>query len=244
MVDQMSLSSRLQKRRRKRWRLPVIVLLICVVSYGIYATVYRKDSVYGGLSKNDEVQLKTGEPIAAKEGIPPAKDLVAAMPNPATTRQDVDESELYVDFKFWYRPPKNTGNGINPNSSVALTSAEPYYLTVRPSEPCYLYVLQRRSSGRMSTLFPNSKYSPVDNPISPAHLRIPTAPNWIYLDDRVGTEAIYLVAAKYLQPELDAFVQNSDLRSTELVTILSELSQKALNDPELVYSEYFFNHLQ
>lgn len=240
----MSLSSRLQKRRRKRWRLPVLVLLICVVSYGIYATVYKKDSVHGGLSKSDNVQLKTDGPLAAKEGIPPAKDHVAAMPNPATTRQDVDESELYVDFKFWYRPSKNTGNVVNPNSSVALTSAEPYYLTVKPSELCYLYILQRRSSGRMITLFPNSKYSPVDNQIPPAHLRIPTEPNWIYLDDRVGTETIYLVAAKHLQSELDAFVQNSDLRSTELVAILSELSQKAVNDPELVYSEYFFNHRQ
>jgi len=83
---------------------------------------------------------------------------------------------------------------------AGITKNEPYWLTVKTFESCYLYILQRDSSGRFHSLFPSTDYSPLANPVESGVIRLPDSYGQLRLDDDIpGTETIYLIASRLRQ---------------------------------------------
>ena len=71
-----------------------------------------------------------------------------------------------------------------------------YGLYIEPTQEAYIYAFQQDATGDIFELFPNAEYSSHSNPI-PAGTRF-WVPNdfegWLYLDENIGQETIFVVA--------------------------------------------------
>lgn len=246
----MSLSSRVRRRRRgkrsKRWPLMAGVLLACLVSYGVYSRIGTPSSRSSETNVDDsEIVRSNNDLVVSKNGAGALSDHLDGRRSPEMRQPEVSHDTLDVEFKFYYLPASPSNSVIERDYGAALSADEPYHLTVSASEPCHLTVLQRRSSGKLVQLFPNRKYSSLENPIPRGTLRLPENEDWIYLDEIPGTETIYLVASKWPQTVLeDVLADQSHRLSAEVQAYLSRQAKAAIESPGLVYSEYQFEHKQ
>jgi len=168
-----------------------------------------------------------------------------------TLRSKVMDS-LQIDFKFNYLPHR--GRAIttrNSSGEGVLTSKDPYYLVLHTAEECYLYVFQLRSSGTLVKLFPDSKYSPILNPVPSGSVRIPNGMEWIYLDNVAGTETIYVLASRWKQKNLEplmnglnsALHQNAKAKIIEQIIMHLEREEQATDTvPGLAFAKHQFYH--
>jgi len=68
-------------------------------------------------------------------------------------------------------------------------------LFFRTNDDCYVYVLLFGSSGIAQVLFPHSQISLSNRVQGNKEYFIPTGDNWFWLDEKTGTETIYVVAS-------------------------------------------------
>jgi hypothetical protein len=94
---------------------------------------------------------------------------------------------------------------------VTLTSDDSYRLAFLPRRECFLYAFQTDSRPGVTQLFPNDRFSRSVNPLPADHAQwLPDdsktdASLWLQLDDRVGTERIYVLAARRPLNESERF---------------------------------------
>ena len=99
---------------------------------------------------------------------------------------------LQVDFSVVYEAPDGRVRTLEPGG--VLTSDDNYAVSFRTSGPAYVYIFQVDSSGQVFRLFPNPNYSPEQNPVRPGLTHwVPPQDRWMFLDQNVGQERIYLV---------------------------------------------------
>jgi len=160
---------------------------------------------------------------------------------------------LEVDFRMRIAPQDNRAfrSGAAP-ADLALGPSDGYYLLVRPSAACYLYVFQITSTGEVLRLFPNRKPKEAPAPAGAAMLRIPDGNGWLHLKPARGTERIVLVAAHWEIPVLERLAgevsaeKNSQRRSAALKRLLDRLAleERATGQiPGLVYGICEFQNL-
>ena len=78
-----------------------------------------------------------------------------------------------------------------------LTAKDHYVVEFQTTTDLFVYIFQLDATGSITTLFPNSKFSGVPNPISAnTKRRIPSEGRWFYLDENAGQEEVILIAAK------------------------------------------------
>lgn len=65
----------------------------------------------------------------------------------------------------------------------------------RTNEDCYVYVLMFDSSGKASQIFPNKDISMSNRIEGKREYRIPPGGDWFWLDDKIGTETVYVIAS-------------------------------------------------
>jgi hypothetical protein len=126
-------------------------------------------------------------------------------------------------------------------SPLVLTEDDRYAIQVQPEARTFLYVFQWDTSGNMTVLFPNSKYSDFLNPIdSGSSYRIPPPPNWLTLDERAGLEIIALGASTKhwdtLEQNIKLFSEGSGDEKQAAIARIRTLIEAAENDPE---SEFY-----
>ena len=101
---------------------------------------------------------------------------------------------------------------------VTLTPSDPYFFEVRPSDRCYLYVVQIGGNGAVRILFPNARVG-VTNPVPPMTFRLPDRPSWYYpLEGGDGIQEIFFVAIRWR----DALLEDLAKRTKEDVPVTME----------------------
>lgn len=96
------------------------------------------------------------------------------------------------------------------HEGAVLRSGDNLQLHFSTNADCYVYVLLFDSQGKASRLFPNPKIA-MDNQVKAnVDYRIPPGDLWFYLDERTGTETIYLSASYEPMGRLDALLSEME----------------------------------
>lgn len=119
---------------------------------------------------------------------------------------DLNFSISYIaspDGKLAYEPLTEGG---------ALRSGHYYKIIFTPSEESYVYIFQTDSSGKIYRLFPMQEFQGRTlnnlNPVKPdSTYYIPARNLSFVLDQQVGPETIYFLAARQRQPELELYYE-------------------------------------
>jgi hypothetical protein len=81
-------------------------------------------------------------------------------------------------------------------NGMVLYSNDNYAIYFKPGRKCYMYVFQEDSTGKVYRLFPNIAYGTETNPVSKGkEYWVPTRDTWLYLDENVGRERLYIIAS-------------------------------------------------
>ena len=81
-------------------------------------------------------------------------------------------------------------------NGMVLYSNDNYAIYFKPGRTCYMYVFQEDSTGKVYRLFPNTTYGTETNPvIKGTEYWVPSRDTWLYLDENVGKERIYVIAS-------------------------------------------------
>jgi outer membrane protein OmpA-like peptidoglycan-associated protein len=108
------------------------------------------------------------------------------------------------------------------DGTSTLKSNEAYRIYVHPKSPCYVYIYQVDSKGKGSWLFPRKDVAE-SNPLTAIDNWIPSRNGTFTLDETVGTETIYLMAAHQPAEDLDGYFGSaadvpSDIVSQSITT--------------------------
>lgn len=143
---------------------------------------------------------------------------------------------LNIDVKYVYYP-QDKGKVNNLIDGQFLYSGDRYQIIFTPTEKAYLYVFQTDSSQKISRLFPMEKFNEMIinnlNPVMPNKTDyIPAANQAFVLDNQIGEETIYFIAARQplteLEQEYEALEKAQQEKSSEL-----ELAQTQFFDQEI-----------
>lgn len=97
---------------------------------------------------------------------------------------------------------------------MVLNSKDNYAVYFRPKTPCYVYVYQVDSSQKASPLFPNKEFASTINPVTGgSEVWIPQGKDFLYLDNNVGREEIFIFATRQPAPSLENL---HDVRLSEI----------------------------
>ena len=98
-----------------------------------------------------------------------------------------------------------------------LTTGDYYGVFFEPAQASFVYVLQQDATGKIDVLFPDSKVTPQNNPISAKQaVWVPKdEQHWFYLDKHTGREVIFVVAAAQRDDKLETFIQHLDDTQTQ-----------------------------
>jgi len=127
-----------------------------------------------------------------------AADAAAEPSRPVTSHTPTAEApstigDPRVDVTVKYE--KGGTTGVLASGDV-LTNDDNYRVTFKPTRDGYVYVYQIDAAQRVDTIFPNTKYTAVTNPVSSKIVySVPPEGRWLHLDQTRGSEDIIIVAA-------------------------------------------------
>ena len=108
---------------------------------------------------------------------------------PALTTSGTPRVEVTVKYE------KSGTAGVLVSGDV-LTNDDNYRVIFKPTHDGYVYIYQIDAGQRVDTIFPNTKYTAVTNPVSTKIVySVPPEGRWLHLDQTRGTEDIIVVAA-------------------------------------------------
>ena len=108
-------------------------------------------------------------------------------------------------------------------NGMVLYSNDNYAIYFKPGRTCYMYVFQEDSTGNVYRLFPNTAYGTETNPVSKGkEYWVPAKDTWLYLDENVGRERLYIIASMERSQKLASLANAS--KNTPA------LSRKAFSD--------------
>ena len=149
---------------------------------------------------------------------------------------------LKITFAFNYLPHNDQSSNKIVGSPV-LYRNEPYYLSAETAKACYLYIFQHINGRKWVVLFPNPRYSDLNNPIRRGTTRIPQGEEWIYNQNKPGKDTIYLLATHWRQKSLENILATSDEQfENQLVNYIEKQREASLLYPGIAFSEFIFSH--
>jgi|GEM_PF-2396786 len=113
-----------------------------------------------------------------------------------------------------------------------LTSRDNYSISFIPDQTCHVYVFQKDSHGKMTTLFPNPEFSEKSNPVSAAELYRLPGNDWLYLDENKGKEEIIALASPEALSEPEKICQTILEDQAEHPSLPQDSSDKEENNPK------------
>ena len=138
---------------------------------------------------------------------PPATETPTATEPPAETPVPT-KPKIGIELRLMIlkRAPDDTVTLLEEGD--VMTSVDRYGIFFEPPEDAWVYVLQQDSTGTIELLFPNPEFSEQTNPVSGGTpVWIPKdVSNWYFLDENVGPESFFVVAAKERDEDLEAII--------------------------------------
>jgi hypothetical protein len=136
-------------------------------------------------------------------------------PGEMQLRRPLAELARGVLILFQYQTPEEMSPVVPIWSAdgVTLTRRDNYRFAVVPGRACHLYVFQRDARPSVTAIFPNTRYSPLANPLASSALHwLPEDPQikgraWLHLDASVGEERLFFVAVTRPLRDAEAFGQ-------------------------------------
>jgi len=150
-------------------------------------------------------------------------------PGSAVLQRPLDELTQGVLIVFQYRTPDETSPRVPIWAATGLTLGrrDGYRFAIVPARPCHVYAFQRDARTGMSTIFPNERYAPMSNPVTPntlywlPSLADASIPTWLRVEAGDGEEHAYFVAVTKALRDPQAFgrrlLESSDGARTELM---------------------------
>lgn len=100
---------------------------------------------------------------------------------------------------------------LNPGeaSKIVLRSGDGFRFHLAPAESCYLYVFQVDSGDNLAQIFPDPKHASPGNFLQAGvHYQIPPGrDDWFLLDEKTGTETIFITASAWPAKDLEELSQ-------------------------------------
>ena len=122
--------------------------------------------------------------------------------------QNSYDQDLSVKLRLEYLPGRR-GSGTKAAARPSLSTNDPYYFVVTPSNKAYLYMFQVDVEGRVTVIFPNTGKSDIKNPLAPGEQRVPGLNRMLTVGPKPGVETIYMVAANWEIPELQNLLKEA-----------------------------------
>jgi len=148
------------------------------------------------------VIVPTTEPTTAPV-LPPTTE-------PTTATVPPEDRTIELRFMIVKRDPNNEVTVLEKDG--VLTGDDHYGIFFEPAAEAWVYVLQRDSTAKIDVLFPNPKFSDQTNPVpGGTSVWIPNDINtWFTLDENVGPESFFVVAAREQDKGLEAIIARPD----------------------------------
>ena len=126
---------------------------------------------------------------------------------PASTIKK-EKEKLSADVGVFFEG--DDGKPYPVRNGMVLYSNDNYAIYFKPGRTCYMYVFQEDSTGNVYRLFPNTAYGTETNPVSKGkEYWVPTMDTWLYLDENVGKEWLYIIASMERSQKLASFANAS-----------------------------------
>ena len=174
------------------------------------------------------VIVPTTEPTkapATAETTEPPTQIVPPTPEPPAPTESSENGPIELRLMIVKRDPDNKVTLLEADG--VLTGDDHYGIFFEPESDAWVYILQRDSTKKIDVLFPNPTHSDQTNPVSGGTpVWIPNDVNtWFKLDENVGPESFFVVAAREQDKDLEAIIARPE-RVAVLGGLESLLKQK------------------
>jgi len=95
----------------------------------------------------------------------------------------------------------------------------------RTNQDCYVYVLLFGSSGEASRIFPNQQVNMSNRVEAKKDYYIPPGDDWFWLDDKIGTETIYVIAGYEPLRDIDKLLVEMEQAGSDKVEASRKVEQ-------------------
>ncbi|MBI3798683.1 MAG: OmpA family protein [Deltaproteobacteria bacterium] len=113
-----------------------------------------------------------------------------------------DPPSLVMDVGVFYEDAESRPRKLQ--DGARLHSGDGYRVFFEPQQPCYVYIFQLDTSGKLFHLYPNPKYGTHDNfAQARAAYWVPGKDKWFELDHTLGKEEIYVVATRERREDIE-----------------------------------------
>jgi hypothetical protein len=178
---------------------------------------------------------------------------VADLIDEARKRRDEDEGYAAIEKEYMTALKveceahflRRQGQSSKQPGKLRLAKGDEYWLYLTIPSKCYLYVFEHTGSGRLNLLFPNSRYSSLDNPVD-CDARLPenyakTLPE-VY-EDEPGTYMIYVLASRWQQKGLEHLIsQGVGAAKKEILALLESADEYTPQIFGLAYLRFSFEY--
>ncbi len=160
-----------------------------------------------------------------------ATSLVVFVESPAFADEAISQS-IDIDIQYRYRR-KGSNEFKMLTDGGTLYSGDSYKIVFTPTETTYVYIFQKGSSGNLYRLFPMKGFNGVIvNNFNPAQAGttyfIPAPNKSFFLDEQIGEEQIYIIAARQADRMLDQQYQQVLIARRGYNPVTIQRSQAAL----------------
>jgi hypothetical protein len=127
---------------------------------------------------------------------------------PAPTQGYGASAPSYQQLEVYFDLVKEVSvGGSQQAQSVAdgetLTQNDNYKVTLQSNLPCYIYIAQLDSTGKLDPIFP-SQHAAGSNPVQPyTPYSVPEGNQWFFLDQNSGIETIYFIASRDRRSDIE-----------------------------------------
>ena len=164
----------------------------------------------------------------------------------------VEASPIDIKIRAVYQAEDGSIKPLTDGS--VLRSDQNYALAFKTSDQAFVYVIQVDGTGQVAGLFPNKGFKHHKNPVAPNKWHwIPQKDKWVFLDDTLGQEKIYVAVSRkpdekleHLLQELIKVVGNSarihkSHQIKQLMETRSLVRIKQMKIPSVYYGERVFD---
>jgi hypothetical protein len=198
-----------------------LLVLFAAILFPIVSSSSDPRGIKGIREVVQNVEKAYGDPYARK-----VNDFFSALEKPSAYSTGSQGSGAsapnYQQLEVYFDMVKVVSvGGSRQAQSVAdgetLTQQDNYKVMFQCNLPCYVYIAQMDSTGKLNPIFP-SEYASGTNPVrASASYSVPEGKEWFYLDQNVGVETIYVMASRERRNDLEDILGHFESSNQTLV---------------------------